>query len=55
LQGEGLWIGVSALRRGGWSIKWVARDGIQLRKALRDVRKILSAQFPRLACDPRKL
>jgi urease accessory protein len=55
LHGEGLWIGVSALRRGGWSIKWVARDGIQLRKALRDVRKILSAQFPRLACDPRKL
>ena len=55
LQGEGLWIGVSALRRGGWSIKWVARDGIRLRKALRDVRKILSAPFPRLACDPRKL
>jgi urease accessory protein len=55
LQGEGLWIGVSPLRRGGWSIKWVARDGIRLRKALRDVRKILSAPFPRLACDPRKL
>ena len=55
LHGDGLWIGVSALRRGGWSIKWVARDGIRLRKGLRDVRKILSTHYPRLACDPRKL
>lgn len=55
LHGHGLWLGVSALRRGGWSIKLVARDAIQLRQALRDARKILAAYFPRLACDARKL
>lgn len=55
LHGDGLWLGVSALRRGGWSIKVVARDGVRLRQALREIRKILSAHFPRLACDPRKL
>lgn len=55
LHAEGLWIGVSALRRGGWSIKIVARDGVLLRKGLREVRKILAAYFPRLGCDPRKL
>lgn len=55
LHGEGLWLGVSALRRGGWSIKIVAADGVRLRQGLRDIRKILSFHFPRLACDPRKL
>jgi urease accessory protein len=55
LHADGLWLGVSALRRGGWSIKFVARDSVRLRKALRDTRKILAAHFPRLACDPRKL
>ncbi|MCX6955773.1 MAG: urease accessory protein UreD [Verrucomicrobia bacterium] len=55
LHGEGLWVGVSALRRGGWSLKFVARDGVRLRRGLREARKILSAYFPRLTCDPRKL
>ena len=55
LQAHGLWIGVSALRRGGWSIKWVAANGVQLRQAFRDIRRILAGAFPRLACDPRKL
>ena len=55
LHGQGLWIGVSRLRRGGWSIKWVASDSMKLRQGLRDVRRILAAAFPRLACDPRKL
>lgn len=55
LHGDGLWIGVSALRQGGWSLKFVARDGIRLRQGLRDVRRILAPHFPRLACDPRKL
>ena len=55
LQTEGLWIGVSALRRGGWSIKTVAADGIRLRRALRAIRRALVPRFPRLACDPRKL
>ena len=55
LHGDGLWFGVSTLRRGGWSLKFVATDAVRLRQALRDVRKLLAAHFPRLACDPRKL
>jgi urease accessory protein len=55
LHGEGLWLGVSPLRRGGWSIKLVAKEGMRLRRGLREVRQILVVRFPRLACDPRKL
>ena len=55
LHGDGLWLGVSALRRGGWSLKLVASDPVRLRAALRATRKILAHHFPRLACDPRKL
>lgn len=55
LHGEGLWVGVSALRCGGWSLKLVARDSILLRQALRDARRILAAYFPRLRSDTRKL
>ena len=55
LHGDGLWLGVSALRHGGWSIKLVAPDAIRLRQALREMRRILTPYFPRLGCDPRKL
>jgi urease accessory protein len=55
LHREELWVGVSSLRRGGWSIKLVARDGLGLRQGLREVRQALATRFPRLACDPRKL
>jgi urease accessory protein len=55
LHGDGLWIGLSALRRGGWSLKLVARDGMRLRRGLREAREALAVRFPRLACDPRKL
>lgn len=55
LHGPGLWIGVSALRRGGWSVKFVAENSRRLREALRAARGLLAASFPRLACDPRKL
>lgn len=55
LHGEGLWIGVSALRRGGWSLKFVAADGMRLRGALRAIRQALAQRFPRLKCDARKL
>ena len=55
LQSADLWIGVSRLRKGGWSLKFVAKDGIRLRNGLRAARRILSAQFSRLACDARKL
>ncbi len=55
LHREGLWLGASALRRGGWSIKLVATDALRLRDGLRDLRRILAVYFARLACDPRKL
>lgn len=55
LHGEGLWIGVSALRRGGWSVKFVAVDGVRLREALRELRAALAETHPALRCDPRKL
>jgi urease accessory protein len=55
LHGNGVWLGVSSLRADGWSIKLVTRDTLQLRQAVRDVRRILSAYFPRLASDLRKL
>lgn len=55
LHGEGIWIGVSALMKGGWSIKVVANDSVRLRSVLRAMRKILASYFPRLTCDPRKV
>lgn len=56
LQRDGIWIGASQLRTGaGWSIKVVAPDGILLRRTLADIRRILSAVAPHLACDARKL
>ena len=55
LHGDCLWIGVSALRSGGWSFKLVALDSVKLREGLRAVRQQLAKIFLRLACDPRKL
>jgi urease accessory protein len=55
LHGGGVWLGVSALRRGGWSIKFVAPDGIRLRQTLRSIRQLLAVHFPHLACETRKL
>lgn len=55
LHGDGLWLGVSALRLGGWSLKLVARDSIRLRSALREIRRILAPYFSRLRCGTRKL
>jgi urease accessory protein len=55
LQGDGLWVGVSRLRKGGWSLKFVATDGVRLRKGLKETRRLLADHFPRLGCDPRKL
>jgi urease accessory protein len=55
LHGDGVWLGVSDLRRGGWSIKFVAADSIRLRRTLKQLRGILAGHYPRMACDPRKL
>ena len=55
LHRDGIWVGVSALRCGGWSLKIVAPDTIRLRKTVREARRILAGYFPRLGCDTRKL
>lgn len=55
LHRDGLWLGVSALRKGGWSIKLVAPDSVALREGLREVRRILALYLPRLRSDARKL
>ncbi len=55
LHGDGTWIGVSPLRKGGWSIKFVAADSIRLRKTLTGLRAILAPHYPRLGCATRKL
>jgi urease accessory protein len=55
LHGDGLWLGVSALRKSGWSVKWVARDGVRMREALKQIRAVLARTFPAMTCDPRKL
>ena len=55
LHRDGTWLGVSSLRRGGWSIKCVAADSIRLRQTVLELRRILSGYYPRLACSPRKL
>lgn len=55
LHGDGVWLGVSALRRGGWSFKIVANDAVSLRRTLKEMRRVLAGSFPRLGCDVRKL
>ncbi len=55
LHGDGVWLGVSTLRRGGWSIKFVAADSIRLRQTLRDLREILTPHYPPMVCAARKL
>ena len=56
LQTDGVWIGASQLRLGGgWSIKFVAPDGVKLKQTLGAIRRELVAVCPHLACDARKL
>ena len=56
LQGDGVWVGASQLRLGGgWSIKFVAPDGVRLRQTLAAIRRELTPLCPHLACDARKL
>jgi len=55
LHGDGVWLGVSLLRKGGWSIKFVATDSIRLRQTLASLRELLAAHYPKLRCVTRKL
>ena len=56
LHTDGVWIGASQLRLGGgWSIKFVAPDGVKLKQTLAAIRQALTGVCPHLACDARKL
>lgn len=55
LHQNGLWAGVSALRRGSWSLRLIAPDSIKLHDGLRAARAILAQTFPYLSVDLRKL
>lgn len=55
LHRDGTWVGVSPLRKSGWSIKFVAADSIRLRQTLAALREILAAHYPKLGCATRKL
>jgi urease accessory protein len=56
LQVDGVWIGASQLRLGGgWSIKFVAPDGVKLKQVLAAIRRALAGAYPHLRCDARKL
>lgn len=56
LHTDGVWIGASQLRlNAGWSIKFVASDGVKLKQTLNAIRRALTAVCPHLACDARKL
>ena len=56
LHADGVWIGASQLRLGrGWSIKFVASDGVKLKQTLNAIRRTLTAACPHLTCDARKL
>lgn len=55
LHRDGVWIGASALRQGGWTIKIVAADPIRMRATLREVRALLGKRIPGLRADTRKL
>ncbi len=55
LHASDVWVGVSRLRRGGWTIKLVAHTNLRLRVALRELRTILAVRFPHLQCSVRKL
>lgn len=55
LHGPGAWLGISALKSGGWSLRVIARDSIALRATVGATRAILARTFPHCLSDLRKL
>ena len=55
LHGDGRWVGVTRLRRGGWIVRALAPGGQELRDLLRELRRALAERLPPLASDLRKL
>ena len=55
LQTKNLLLGLSPLRRHGWSLKCVARDPVHLRTGLHAARAVLARRLQRLSLDLRKV
>jgi urease accessory protein len=55
LHGDGRWVGVTRLRRGGWIVRTLAPGGQELRDLLRAVREALAELLPSLRSNLRKL
>jgi urease accessory protein len=54
LHRDGVWVGVSPLRAGGWTVRLVAPDSVRRRDALGELRAILRNSYPRLGCGLRR-
>lgn len=54
LHGNGVWLGVTALRGSAWSLRIVAPGPVQLRDTLTALRAILKKAYPRLGCSLRR-
>ena len=55
LHGGGRWIGATALRRGGWVIRFLTSGGQGWRDTVAELRALLTPALPRLGSDLRKL
>lgn len=55
LHGGGLWIGATALRRGGWIVRVIAPGGQALRDTVAELRGLFAPALPGMASDLRKL
>jgi urease accessory protein len=54
LHGNGVWVGVSPLRKHGYGIKVVAPNSLQLRDTVEEIRTALASVVPALKCRVRK-
>ena len=48
------WVGLSRLRKSGWTLRVIAKHPLAMRATLSEVRKILKRAFPRWGCDLRR-
>jgi urease accessory protein len=53
LNSETLWLGISALVAGGWSLRLLAADSLAMQSAKRSIRQILAEVFPPMAGEAR--
>jgi urease accessory protein len=53
LNSDEVWLGVSALSVGGWSLRLLAADSVHLQAAKAELRRILATDFPALQGEVR--